>query len=52
MVASFFDAPGGTVRYAEGESTTWSIETPSSRCWMRIVWIPVDAKYKGGAKLP
>src|SRR4051794_24067031 len=35
MVASLVGAPGGTVKYAEADRTTWSIEKPSSRGWMR-----------------
>jgi hypothetical protein len=43
-VASFVVAPGAVVRYCAGERTTWSIERPSSRGWMRSVCGPVCAK--------
>src|SRR5918992_5895493 len=39
MVVSFFSDPGGEFRNAWEESTIWSIESPSSLTWIRIVCV-------------
>jgi hypothetical protein len=49
---SCFVGPGAAVRYRAGDSTIWSSEMPSSRCWMRMVCGPVAAKYTSGPSTP
>src|SRR3954453_9870547 len=48
MVASFFRLPGGVLRNFPGDSMTWSIERPSSRVCMRIVWTPDEVNVMFG----
>ena len=43
-VVSFVAAPGGVFRKAPALSTTWSIDTPSSRVCMRMRCVPPAAK--------
>ena len=40
MVVSLLTGPGALVAYVVGLITIWSISTPSSRFWTRIVWLP------------
>jgi hypothetical protein len=35
-----------------GDSTIWSIDSPSSRTWIRIVWVPLCAKRTTGPRTP
>ena len=44
ILVSFFSDPGDDERYVAGDRTIWSIEIPSSRCWMRRVCALLDEK--------
>jgi hypothetical protein len=43
IVESLVAEPGPEARYVTGLSTIWSIDTPSSRVWTRIVCAPAAA---------
>ncbi len=52
MVVSLSRGPGAVEKYVLGLSTIWSTMAPSSRCWMRTVWVPLVAKYTATPAVP
>src|SRR6185437_3621304 len=51
-VASFLFAPGAVFAHCPLDRTIWSIETPSSRCWIRMVCHPDVANITGVPATP